>query len=476
MMGLDDMSKLISPDYQTSFLLPPSIEDWVPADHPVRFIREFVDAINVAELGFAISQSTEGRPTFAPSLMLKIWLYGYMHRIRSMRGLERACRNELPLIWLAGTMMPDHNTLWRFWHQNRKALRELFKQSVRIAAQNGLIGLAMQAVDGTKIQAAASGHKGWTKDKMEKFLGVLDQAVDQTEEEIAEGGPVDESNTYALPEALEEKQNLREAVKKGLEQLKETKREHYHPEDPEARRMKCDGRNRFGYNAQAVVDSKERIVTAAEVTNAEDDKGQLVPMLRAAEENVGQAAKQNTADGSYGSGSDLLAAQAAGYPVVAPVREGTPAGNNPYHARHFNYEPVGQTVTCPKGTQLKYQGEARQKGQNIRVYRCRNLDCPVRAQCTKDRKGRKIEIWPHTLVVQAQRAKLMQEEYRKLLKERSCVVECVFARIKQHFGFRRWTFGGLEKVQTQWSMVCLALNLRTFLTHWQRKKLKLQPA
>src|SRR4051812_5496375 len=110
-----------------------------------------------------------------------------------MRALERACRNELPLIWLAGMIAPDHNSLWRFWQQNRKALRQLFKQSVRIAAQNGLIGLAMQAVDGTKIQAAASGHSGWTKEKMEKLLSELDQAVEQTEQQIAQAGPVDES-------------------------------------------------------------------------------------------------------------------------------------------------------------------------------------------------------------------------------------------------------------------------------------------
>ena len=163
------MAQPIAPDYGQQFLLPPSLEDWVPKDHPVRFIREFVDQQDLAKLGFAMPISNEGRPPYAPSLLLKIWLYGYHHRLRSTRKLEAACRDQVSLLWLAGTIAPDHNSLWRFWRDNKAALRGLFKQSVQLAVKSGLVGLVLQALDGTKIQALASPQSAWNKQRWRSF-------------------------------------------------------------------------------------------------------------------------------------------------------------------------------------------------------------------------------------------------------------------------------------------------------------------
>src|SRR5579872_5780684 len=122
------MAQPIAPDYGQQFLFPPALEDWVPADHPARFLREFVDQLDLPALGFALPVAVEGRPPYAPGLLLKIWLYGYFHRIRSTRKLETACREHLSLLWLTGFIQPDHNSLWRFWRDNKKALRAVFKQ------------------------------------------------------------------------------------------------------------------------------------------------------------------------------------------------------------------------------------------------------------------------------------------------------------------------------------------------------------
>src|SRR5215213_3314337 len=157
------MAQPITPDYGQQFIFPPALEDWVPAHHAVRFIREFVDQLDLGSLGFAMPTALNGRPPYHPSLLLKIWLYGYFERIRSTRKLETACKEHLPLVWLTGTLQPDHNSLWRFWKENKKALREVFKQTVRVAVQTGAVGLVLQAVDGTKIEAAASGYSGWSK-------------------------------------------------------------------------------------------------------------------------------------------------------------------------------------------------------------------------------------------------------------------------------------------------------------------------
>jgi hypothetical protein len=133
---------------------------------------------------------------------LKIWLYGYYHRIRSTRKLEIACREHLSLLWLTGLIQPDHNSLWRFWRDNRKALRHIFKQTVQVAVRAGAVGLALQALDGTKIQAACSGPRGWSREYMEKLPGQLDAALEEIEVKVVEEKADVESPGYRLPAGL----------------------------------------------------------------------------------------------------------------------------------------------------------------------------------------------------------------------------------------------------------------------------------
>lgn len=333
------MAQPIAPDYGQQFLLPPALEDWVPLDHPARFLREFADQLDLPALGFVIPSASEGRPPCAPSLLLKIWLYGYFHRIRSTRKLEAAGREHLALLWLTGLISPDHNSLWRFWRDNKKALRQVFKQSAQLALRTGAVGLVLQALDGTKIEAAASGYSGWSKDYMEKLLAALDTALDQTEVALAQEN--NEPAGYRLPAGLAERQALREQVKAGLAQLAADGRHHHHPVEPEARRMKVGSGNRFAYNAQAVVDSKEGVIVACEASRQETDAGQLVPMIEQARENLGVAGAAPTtlADAGYGAGADLQAAQEKELPVLAPPAEGTPPTTTPTPASIFLTTP-----------------------------------------------------------------------------------------------------------------------------------------
>lgn len=463
------MASPIAPDYGQQFLFPPALEDWVANDHPARFLREFVDQLDLATLGFAMPIAVEGRPPYHPSLLLKIWLYGYYHRIRSTRKLEVACREQLSLLWLTGLIQPDHNSLWRFWRDNKKALRAIFKQTVQVAVGTGAVGLALQALDGTKIQAAASTPQGWSKDYMEKLLTQLDGALDDLElKVVAENADV-EAPGYRLPAGLAERQALREQIKTGLAQLAADSRKSYHPVEPEARRMKIGDTNRYAYNAQAVADHQEGILVACDATRQENDHGQLVPMIQQARENVGVAAQApvTLADTGYGAGADLAAAAQHGMTVLVPPAEGTPAKDNPYATQHFHYDPQLLTVTCPQRRTLAPEGHTTKDGVRVERFRCHHRDCPVRAHCTRDPKGRQIEVRPHTAVVQAMRQQLADPAIRAQWRARSTLIEPRFGQLKQHDGFRRWTVWGLAGVKTQWSLLCATLNLRVLYGRWR---------
>lgn len=461
------MAHMIAPNYGEQFLFPPSLEDFVPTDHPARFLREFVDQLDLANMGFVMPAAVEGRPPYAPSLLLKIWLYGYLNKIRSTRKLEAICSEHLSLVWLTGMIAPDHNSLWRFWRDNKKALREVFKQTVQVAVRTGCVGLALQAVDGTKIEAAASGYSGWSKEHMEKLLAALDEALKETELKIVQENADNDAPGYRLPAGLTERKALRDQIKAGLAQLAADGRQNYHPVEPEARRMKLGSSNRFAYNAQAVVDEKEGVIVACETTRQENDTGQLVPMIKQVRENVGVAAHQTVtiADSGYSAGSDLHTAEQQGMSVLAPVK--TDNKDNPYALQHFHFDAAAHTVTCPRGVKLDYQGSTIKRGARVERFRCHCKDCPVRDQCTKDRQGRLIEVWPHTTLVQNMRKRLENPSAQQMLKKRGQIVERCFAHLKQHDGFRRWTVWGLDGVKTQWSMLCAASNLRILLRYWQ---------
>jgi hypothetical protein len=338
-----------------------------------------------------------------------------------------------------------------------------------VAARSGAVGLALQALDGTKIQATASSPRGWSKEYMEQLLAQLDVALDDLELKVVEANADVEVPGYRLPAGLAERQALRDQIKTGLAQLAQDGRKSYHPVEPEARRMKVGDTNRYAYNAQAVADAQAGVIVASEVTRQETDTGQLVPLIQQARENLGVAAQHTLtlADTGYGAGADLLAAQEKQMPVLVPPAEGTPAKDNPYATQHFHYDPALQRVTCPQARTLDHEGHTLKDGVRVERYRCHHRDCPVRAHCTRDPKGRQFEVRPHTAVVQAMRQTLSEPLTRAQWHQRSTIIEPRFGQIKQHDGFRRWTVWGLEGVKTQWSLVCATLNLRVLYARWR---------
>jgi len=458
-------------EYSERYLFPPSIEDWVGADHPARFIREFVDALDLKDLGFRERVSEEGRPNYAADLLLKAWLYGYLMRIRSSRSLERACRENVGLIWLTGMNEPDHNTLWRFFSENKGALRNVFKQAVKVAARADLIGLVLHAVDGTTITAQASRRKGLHKADLEKVLRKLDAAIEETMKRI-EAAEKGEQGEYRLPEELREQEQLREKIRTALTEMKEAGTKDYHPLEKDARMMNCGGgRREFGYNAQAVADSQSGLILATEVVNEADDHGLLVPMIERVEAELGSSAKETVADGGYRSAHELHLAEERGYGVLVALgrQAETIEGAGEYHHSKFHYDKQRDHCVCPRGELLRFrrQSVSSKNKYPIRVYQCQSYkECPVRWQCSQSNSGRRIELSIYHDSLVRQREKQRRAEMQQALKRRQVIIEPVFGHIKQAMGFRRWTLSGLDGVRTQWSMLCTVVNLSKLHKIW----------
>jgi transposase len=461
-------------NYDQQWLFPPSLEELLPAGHLARMIREFVDAQDLEEMGFRVRIAEDGRPNYSSNMQLKIWLYGYVTRNRTTRGLEWACMNDIGLLWLTGMQSPDHTTLWRFWRDNRKAIRKLFKQLLQIAVSMELVGLVLHAVDGTKIFSQASEQQGLHREALEKNLKRIDEAINEimkeTERAAKHGGEC------RLPEELQQRQKLREKIQEQLKQLDEKGEDHLQPEDEDARVMKCRSGKKFAYNAQAVVDHDSKLIVAADVVTDESDNYQLVPMLEQVKENLGTAAEQTAGDAGYGAITELAKAEAQQFSAIVNLpRSVQGSQDQPYHASQFVYDAEQDHCICPQGQVLTFdtiKHRDKQTPYDVRVYRCQSYEtCPVRWQCSSSKTGRTVQIHPNYDTLIRCREKLKDERMRALLKKRGSTVEPVFGWLKQGMKFRRWTVRGLEKVQTQWLLICTAANLIRLHRYWVKGKL-----
>lgn len=464
------MGKQIRADYSQTYLLPPSIEDWVPLDHPARFIRDFVESLNLGSMGFNLPEAVDGRPPYSADLLLKIWLYGYMNRLRSSRKLEAACLENMSLIWLTGAHYPDHNTIWRFWAVNKKALREVFRQAVFVAVKANLVGLVLHAVDGTKIAADVSRAKLWRRKELSKLLVELDASIDEAMNQV-EQAESDEQGDYRLPENIQDAGERRQKIKEALVELEKINQDYLHPHDSDARMMKkADGKG-MAFNAQIVVDEQSGLIVAEEVVNEQGDNGQLVPMVKAAEGNLGATAEETVADAGYYAAGQLAEAEQKALPVIVSMFEEKDRrwGKGELQKSNFIYDQRTDVYICPLGKKLRYEKTKRDRYNRywLRVYRCLSQDdCPRRWECSRVKRGRVIERGEYEWAVEHQQVKQRDATKRELLRKRKAIVELVFAQIKEHQGFRRFSIRGLENVKTQWAMMCATFNLRKLYKLW----------
>lgn len=499
------MPNPLDADYTRTYLLPRAVDEYVSADHPVRFIRAFVEALDLSALGVKKEKRRFGRPRYSTRLLIGIWLYGCMNNLLSTRKLARGCEEYLPLRWFCGELTPDYSVLSRFWKANSEVVLALFSESVRLASKLGMVSMVINAIDGTKIQAAGSTRRAAKREKVEDKLKQLDCRIAQIRAEVDEIEKREgELPPHRLPEALQVPGALKAAIGEALNEIRrdpepvpstplgqaKQKRERLERErerlaaelevlppsgerissvEPDARMMKSYGHTFLGYNAQMVVDAKHGIVVAEAVVNEQNDVKQLVPMLDQVQQRMGRVAVETLGDGGYNSAEQIALAEQRNYDVLLSPSPSDPErhADDPYHPSKFSYDPEHNQVICPTGEILVFKGPLQRKGKPlVHVYRtsaCRR--CPVRDLCAKKSKYKQIELSPHHRSVVRQREKRNQPFAREALNMRMHIAETVFALTKVVQGFRRATVRGIKGVNTQWAMICTANNLNKIIRH-----------
>ncbi len=465
-------------DREQMWLLPPTLEDLLPPDHPARFVAEFVDALDRedwSELGIDIDGDSMGAPAYHPRALLSVWLYGFMTGVRSCRKLETACRDQIPYLWLTGWQHPDHNTLWRFYKGHRQAMRKLFERTVSTAVTMKLIDLAVQAVDGTKVASNASVNRSYDAAGLRALLERLERAIADLEAQNEAG---EEATVVRLPEQLEDKKVLRDRVRQAMADLGSQKRHRrINLTDPEARVMKGrHGSVLAGYNAQAMVSPTETkegasgmLVTAVDVVDAANDNALLAPMMEQAEETTGTKSQMTLADAGYFAASHLAECDRRGQKVV--VSEARQRFlKDPYHKDRFIYDERSDSFTCPQGQTLGFVRIQQANGVPLRLYRASGgvcQACPTFRACTRAKEiGRSLALGPHDEVLRRHRAWMSTSAAKEAYGLRKQLVEPVFGIIKEQQGAQRFLLRGLSNVAAEWTMLATAFNLRTLWRMW----------
>lgn len=470
------MKRLLRPCYDQHVLFQTTFDELLPAEHPARFVRDFVAALPLKDYGIMPpSLSGPGSPPYDPAMLLAICLYGYLERIRSSRQLEKACYNQIGCLWLAGQLHPDHNTFANFLKDHRASFKQIFRDLTKVAHRMGLIALVLHAIDGTKIAAACSKERALHQNTLAETLQTVDAALEEIQAQMARNDTAEADLLVSLPAELMETKARKAQIEAALATLEEAGTKHLHPQEPEARMMKCrNGSFPMGYNAQVAVDEQHGLIVAEDVVNAECDNYQLLPMLDQVQETLGRVADETTADGGYFAGDQLQGAEAQGYPVLMNLNGvGASTAAEGYQKADFTWDADQQQYICPCGQVLpflKRKAKKRTNGQpyQVEIYQCRHCaGCSVHEICTKSRTGRSIERTAYDDVVERQRAKQADPAKAALLKRRGAIVERIFAVIKGPLDFRRWTVAGLTAVRTQWSFICLTYNLKVLCQLWR---------
>ena len=451
-------------------LFPERLEDWVGENHPVRVVDVFVDALDLSAVGFdRVAPAHTGRPGYHPSVLLKLFIYGYLNRIASSRRLEREASRNIEVMWLTGRLIPDHKTIADFRRDNSVAIRKTCARFVELCRRMGVFNCASVAIDGSKFKAVNNRDRNFTAGKIKLRISHLEDSAARYLEEMARTDRKEQSQIQvAKIERLKKKlTRVRQEVQR-LEtianELQNTPDGQISMTDPDARSMATRGKGTglVGYNVQTAVDTQTHMIVAHEVTNVGNDRAQLAPMAKATKAVLKIDKLEAIADRGYFSGDELLACHEDG--ITATVPRPDTSGNRKkgmFVKADFIYDAQADTYTCPTGQTLTYRYSREERGQMQRRYwqnECQN--CSLRNKCTTG-KERRITRWEHEHLIEEMYVRM--DESPGLMRTRRCTVEHPFGTIKAWMGSTHFLTRGFPNVRAEMALNVLAYNIKRMI-------------
>jgi transposase len=454
---------------QTTFL-PECLDDFVDEDNPVRVIDAFVEALDLAELGFeGVKPAGTGRPAYHPAVLLKLYIYGYLNQVHSSRKLEREAGRNLELMWLLGRLVPDDKVIADFRKDNGPAIKKVCARFVGLCRKLGLLTKASVAIDGSKFKAVNDRDKNFTRNKVDRRRKQLEESVARYLIQL------DTADRQEPSEALVSKiSHLKEKITKIGEEIKKLvaieKEMLAAPDqqisltDPDSRSMATSGRGSgiVGYNVQIAVDTEHHLILAHEVTNVGHDRAQLANMAEKAKEALGMDELEAVADRGYYDSEEILKCEEAGVLVTMPksVTSGSIA-NGRFGKPDFVYHAKKDVYRCPAGQQLSYHYTNKEDGKVLHRYWTNACgECPLKAQCTTS-KERRITRWEHEHVLEAVQKRLDQNP--QAMRVRRETVEHPFGTLKARLGTTPLLMKTLPKVASEVALSILGYNLTRVL-------------
>jgi transposase len=445
-----------------TLLFPPDIRQLLPDDHPAVIISDIVDKMDLSILTNKISD--EGRSAYHPRMMLKILIYAYSIGIFSSRKIHQALRESIAFIFLAAWQKPDFRTIADFRKNNLPQLKTLFALVIEYCSRMEMVSLGHISIDGTKIKANAADRRTFSKERIEKKIKELLEQANQTDsDEDSLLGPNKAGDE--VPEHIQKQSDRLKILQKIKDEVEKGQKININTTDPDAGFMKTTRGITTAFNAQIAVDEKNQVIVAADVTTDPADVAQLIPMVEQVESNVGKP-EIVSADAGYSSGENLNSIEVKeidGY-IPDPEYQGNqrrPIKEVFFHRSRFARDETEDCFVCPAGQKLPFSYNQKTKNDQIlRIYRCNASECPMKDQCTKNSQGRTISLSPYARQLEKMHEKLQSEEGKRVYKKRQVIVEPVFATLKRAMGFSRFLLRGINKVRGEFTLLCIAHNMR----------------
>ena len=462
-------------DRSQTLLFPERLEDYIPAENPARFLDAFVASLDLHALGFARARcASTGRPPYDPAVLLKLYLYGYLHRVRSSRLLEAECQRNVEVLWLTGKLAPDFKTIADFRKDNLSPLKAVARQFTLLCRKLELFGGELLAVDGSKFTAVNARDQNFNADKLDDLIARADarlagylQQLDAGDAAEPGGAALSQNELAQKIAALQEKQDWHKEL---LAQLDDEQKQ-VSVTDPDTRKMPTAHGILVGYNAQMAVDAKHKLIAAEDVTNEVNDLQQLANVALEAKASLELKQAEVVADAGYYSAAEVSRCVEHGLtPYIPKADTSANTARGLYGKSQFQYDAVKDEYGCPAGAALTCRFATVELDRELKYDRASGCqECALKSRCTRNQGNRTItrEANEHLMEAMAQRMKQQPEKF-KLRKQ---LAEHPFGTIKRWFGYTHFLLKGLVKVRCEWSLTTLVYNLKRVLNRVSFEKL-----